>query len=94
MTNQTSGQTRRTFLATSAPTGMALALADPNVAEADAGLPTPSGPGPASGAPNQPAGFEDSFASRYVDADGLRMHAVMEARKLSSRLSYRVAMAR
>jgi len=40
-------------------------------------LPTPEGPGSVSGAPNLPAGFTDTFASRYVDAGALRLHAVI-----------------
>ena len=40
-------------------------------------LPTPEGPGSASGAPNLPAGFTDTFASRYVNAGGLRQHVVI-----------------
>jgi pimeloyl-ACP methyl ester carboxylesterase len=39
--------------------------------------PTPTGPGSVSGAPNLPPGFTKTFKSRYVDADGLRMHAVI-----------------
>jgi pimeloyl-ACP methyl ester carboxylesterase len=38
--------------------------------------PTPQGPGSVPGAPGLPAGFTDTFTSRYVDAGGLRMHAV------------------
>jgi pimeloyl-ACP methyl ester carboxylesterase len=41
------------------------------------GLPTPVGPGSVSGAPNLPAGFADTFASRYVDIGELRLHAVV-----------------
>jgi pimeloyl-ACP methyl ester carboxylesterase len=37
---------------------------------------TPEGPGSVSGAPNLPAGFTDTFASRYVDTGELRLHAV------------------
>jgi pimeloyl-ACP methyl ester carboxylesterase len=37
---------------------------------------TPKGPGSVSGAPNLPAGFNDTFTSQYVDIGGLRMHAV------------------
>jgi pimeloyl-ACP methyl ester carboxylesterase len=37
---------------------------------------TPQGPGSVSGAPNLPAGFTDTFTSRYVDAGQLRLHAV------------------
>ena len=39
--------------------------------------PTPTGPGSVSGAPNLPPGFTKTFNSRYVDANGLRMHAVI-----------------
>jgi pimeloyl-ACP methyl ester carboxylesterase len=37
----------------------------------------PGRPGSVSGAPNLPAGFTDTFTSRYVDAGGLRQHAVI-----------------
>jgi pimeloyl-ACP methyl ester carboxylesterase len=37
----------------------------------------PEGPGSASGAPNLPAGFTDTFASRYLDAGDVRLHAVI-----------------
>ncbi|WP_446039182.1 alpha/beta fold hydrolase [Streptomyces sp. SID1121] len=44
--------------------------------------PAPEGPGSVSGVPHLPAGFADTFTSRYVDTgrdagpDGLRLHAV------------------
>jgi pimeloyl-ACP methyl ester carboxylesterase len=38
--------------------------------------PTPQGPGSVSGAPNLPAGFTDTFTSRFVDTGDLRLHAV------------------
>src|SRR5678815_4383789 len=38
---------------------------------------TPTGPGSVSGAPNLPAGFANTFKSRYVDIGGLRLHAVI-----------------
>ena len=38
---------------------------------------TPTGPGSVAGAPNLPAGFTDTFTSRYIDAGGLRQHAVI-----------------
>ena len=38
---------------------------------------TPAGPGSVSGAPNLPGGFAGTFASRYLDANGLRFHAVI-----------------
>jgi pimeloyl-ACP methyl ester carboxylesterase len=37
---------------------------------------TPEGPGSVSGAPNLPAGFTDTFTSRYVHTGELRLHAV------------------
>ena len=37
----------------------------------------PEGPGSASGAPNLPEGFTDTFTSRYVDTGDLRQHAVI-----------------
>src|ERR687895_767391 len=40
-------------------------------------LPTPEGPGSASGAPNLPAGFPDPATSRYIDTGELRQHAVI-----------------
>ena len=38
---------------------------------------TPAGPGSAHGAPGLPAGFSDTFTSRYVDVGDLRLHAVV-----------------
>ncbi|MGR6318257.1 alpha/beta hydrolase [Micromonospora soli] len=37
----------------------------------------PEGPGSVSQAPNLPAGFTDTFTSRYVDIGELRLHAVV-----------------
>jgi pimeloyl-ACP methyl ester carboxylesterase len=37
---------------------------------------TPRGPGSVSGAPNLPAGFADTFSSRYVDTGDVRLHVV------------------
>jgi pimeloyl-ACP methyl ester carboxylesterase len=37
----------------------------------------PSGPGSVSGAPNLPAGFTDTFNSRYIDTGDLRQHVVI-----------------
>jgi pimeloyl-ACP methyl ester carboxylesterase len=39
-------------------------------------LSIPEGPGSVSGAPHLPPGFRKTFTSRYVDAGGLRLHAV------------------
>lgn len=44
---------------------------------AEAAQRAPRGPGAASDAPYLPAGFRDTFSSRYVDVTGLRMHAVV-----------------
>src|SRR5919107_4256206 len=38
---------------------------------------TPEGPGSASGAQHLPAGFTDTFTSRYVDTGETRLHAVI-----------------
>src|SRR5262252_4996456 len=38
--------------------------------------PTPEGPGSVTGAPNLPAGFTDTFISRYIDTGDLRQHVV------------------
>ena len=40
-------------------------------------LPTPQGPGSVSGAPNLPAGFTDTFTSRYIDTGAPRLRAVI-----------------
>ena len=41
------------------------------------GGPTPEGPGSVAGAPNLPAGFTETFTSRYIDTGELRLHAVI-----------------
>jgi pimeloyl-ACP methyl ester carboxylesterase len=40
-------------------------------------LPTPTGPGSVSGAPSLPAGFSNTFSSRYIDTGQVRLHAVI-----------------
>jgi hypothetical protein len=40
----------------------------------------PEGPGSVSGAPNLPAGFTDTFTSRYIDSADVRLHAVIGGR--------------
>jgi pimeloyl-ACP methyl ester carboxylesterase len=72
--------TRRTVLAASAAAIATLGLGrliktDP--AEAAARMTTPQGPGSVSGAPHLPDGFRDTFGSRFVEANGIRMHAVI-----------------
>ena len=39
--------------------------------------PGPEGPGSVTGAPSLPAGFTDTFTSRYVDTGDVRLHAVI-----------------
>jgi pimeloyl-ACP methyl ester carboxylesterase len=46
------------------------------MSSSSARTPTPKGPGSVSGAPHLPAGFRDTFTSRYVDTGALRLHAV------------------
>jgi pimeloyl-ACP methyl ester carboxylesterase len=40
-------------------------------------MPVPEGPGSVSGAPDLPAGFTETFTSRYIDTGELRLHAVI-----------------
>jgi pimeloyl-ACP methyl ester carboxylesterase len=40
-------------------------------------LPVADGPGSVSQAPHLPAGFVDTFTSRYIDTDDVRLHAVI-----------------
>ena len=47
------------------------------MSSSSAPLSTPEGPGSVSQAPQLPAGFTDTFTSRYVDAGGLRQHVVI-----------------
>jgi pimeloyl-ACP methyl ester carboxylesterase len=43
----------------------------------EARLPSPTGPGSASGAPRLPAGFTKTFKSHFIQANGIRQHAVI-----------------
>jgi hypothetical protein len=47
------------------------------MSSSSAPLSTPEGLGSVSGAPNLPAGFTDTFTSRYIDTGELRQHAVI-----------------
>ena len=47
------------------------------MSDASTRLPRAEGPGSVSRAPNLPAGFADTFTSRYIDTGGLRLHAVI-----------------
>jgi pimeloyl-ACP methyl ester carboxylesterase len=78
MTHKISEPMRRTLLTAAAVAGFGLAaLTQAKAADAVAHLPNPTSPGSVSGAPHLPAGFRDTFTSRYVDANGLRLHAVV-----------------
>ena len=85
MTDLNALQTRRELLVGSAAAGLTLgmlattgsALALPAPSEPSTTGPMPTGPGSASGAPFLPAGFRDTFASRFVEANGIRLHAVI-----------------
>jgi pimeloyl-ACP methyl ester carboxylesterase len=78
MSSSSSTRARRGFLTGSATAlGLAL-LATQIVAPAtSATSSTPRGPGSASGAPNLPPSFADTFSSRFVDVGGVRLHAVV-----------------
>jgi pimeloyl-ACP methyl ester carboxylesterase len=43
----------------------------------DSSASVPEGPGSVSGAPDLPAGFADTFTSRFIDTHELRLHAVV-----------------
>ena len=47
------------------------------MSSSSAPLSTPEGPGSVSGAPHLPAGFTDTFTSRYIDTGEVRLHAVI-----------------
>ena len=73
-------QDRRRLLctvATGIAAGGAASLIPSYRARAAARLAIPEGPGSVSGAPHLPEGFADTFTSRYVNANGLRLHAVI-----------------
>ena len=53
------------------------ATAQVSAAASPSAPPIPFDPGSVSGAPQLPAGFRDTFTSRYVDVGGLRLHAVV-----------------
>src|SRR5262245_39040383 len=68
--------TRREVLATGAAAIVTSLLPRQRAAAAEASA-VPTGLGSVLGAPNLPGGFANTFASRYVDANGLRLHAVI-----------------
>ena len=54
---------------------LVVGLIQPSAASASPS--TPTGPGSVTGAPDLPPGFTDTFADRYVDVGGVRLHAVV-----------------
>jgi len=81
MTHKSSSRARCGLLLGSAAASLGIAMLVPASEAAatsgSASLETPIGPGSAAGAPYLPAGFRDTFKSRYVEANGIRMHAVI-----------------
>lgn len=69
--------TRRDLLTASAAATAAGVLSRRASARTSTSSPAPEGPGSASGAPNLPRGFTRTFSSRYVEANGVRLHAVI-----------------
>jgi pimeloyl-ACP methyl ester carboxylesterase len=73
-----SSSTRRNVLAATAAAGaLALTVALVHIPQAATSPAVPEGPGSVSGAPYLPEGFTATFTSRYVDANGVRLHAVV-----------------
>src|SRR5262245_42862971 len=69
--------TRREVLAAGAAAVATTLLPRPAIAADASPGGDPTGPGSVVGAPNLPAGFASTFASRYVNANGVRLHAVV-----------------
>jgi pimeloyl-ACP methyl ester carboxylesterase len=76
MTTNSCFPTRRSAF-TTATAAVAFGLLGGQMPQADGRRATPAGPGSASGTPHLPKGFTDTFSSRYVNANGLRLHAVI-----------------
>jgi pimeloyl-ACP methyl ester carboxylesterase len=71
------GLSRRAVIGgAAAATGASLGSGWMRPAAASARMPTAEGPGSASGAPHLPAGFWDTFTSRYIQTGDLRQHVV------------------
>jgi alpha/beta hydrolase fold len=68
---------RGVLAAVVAASALALTIALVQTPQAATSLATPKGPGTASRAPHLPKGFTDTFTSRYVNANGVRLHAVI-----------------
>src|SRR5262245_49365737 len=70
--------TRRDVLAAAAAAMVPTVLSAQRAAPREQSIArVPTGPGSVSGAPHLPAGFATTFASRYVDANAVRLHAVI-----------------
>ncbi|WP_367185522.1 alpha/beta fold hydrolase [Mesorhizobium ventifaucium] len=76
MTANSSLATRRSILAIAAA-AVAFGLLGEPIPQAAAQSATPEGSGSATRAPYLPKGFTDTFTSRYVHANGVRLHAVV-----------------
>lgn len=72
-------RSRRSFLCGITAAVAILLAGGPALPSADASTQPsePAGFGSVSTAPNLPAGFKDTFSSRYIQAGGLRQHAVV-----------------
>jgi hypothetical protein len=76
------GLSRRALMAGAAAAAAAISLGSGPISLAavssrNRGAPGPKGVGSVSGAPQLPAGFTDTFSSRFIEAGDLRMHAVI-----------------
>lgn len=73
-----SSSTRRSPLAAgAAAVALGLIIAFVQVPQAATNPAGPTGAGSVSGAPHLPNGFTDTFTSRYISANGVRLHAVI-----------------
>jgi hypothetical protein len=61
------------------------------MSSSSAALSTPEGPCSVSCAPNLPAGFTDTFTSRYIDTGELRQHAGHRRRGAAAAAGARLA---
>jgi pimeloyl-ACP methyl ester carboxylesterase len=78
MSTNWSSPTRRGILAAATAAGaLALTVALVQTPQAATSPAIPQGLGSVSGAPHLPKGFTDTFTSRYINANGLRLHAVI-----------------
>jgi pimeloyl-ACP methyl ester carboxylesterase len=76
-TNSPALTRRDAFAAGAAASALALTVALVQTPQAATSLSMVKGAGSASGAPHLPKGFTDTFTSRYVNANGVRLHTVI-----------------